>query len=267
MVSSSNSNFLNLNKRLISDLCVFAELDTVEFKVIMSAAREERFWHGQVIFYEGSRVHCVSMLLSGCVKCTQVGANGNEIILRLVGPGDIIGTLFGPAQSHSAQAIQKAVLLVWDVNVFEQLLEQFPTFGCNAMHAVEGILSEMEQRFWSASTQKIDSRLSSELLRLTNRWEGQSDSQRNIVLSHAELGQLTGMALSTISRLLRQWQTQGIVAIHRGAVTVQNSAALARIAFEAGDEEKHRIEDSRNGEPPLLTNPRSKKSQLSPPKL
>jgi CRP/FNR family transcriptional regulator, nitrogen oxide reductase regulator len=73
--------------------------------------------------------------------------------------------------------------------------------------------------------------LSSELVRLSDRLRRCTDNGRlEITLSRAELAQLTGTTLFTVSRLLCQWQTQGIVRVRRESVLVQDFAALAQIS-------------------------------------
>jgi CRP-like cAMP-binding protein len=89
----------------------------------------------------------------------------------------------------------------------------------------------MEQRFREVSTEKVGSRLSSELVRLSDRLRRCTENGRlEITLSRAELAQLTGTTLFTVSRLLCQWQTQGIVRVRRESVLVQDFAALAQIS-------------------------------------
>jgi CRP/FNR family transcriptional regulator, nitrogen oxide reductase regulator len=213
-------------------LRLFTRLDAAAYQAIISAAQEKRFWRDQTIFFEGDPVRDVFVLLSGCIKLTQTGTRGNEVILRLTTPGDVLGGVFNRAygQCCTARALRPSASLVWDVRVFEALLERFPVFRQEVTYALEERLSEMEQRFWEASTQTTESRLSSELLRLTSRLERSDTKQHKIVLSHAELAQLTGTGESTVSRLLRLWEARGIVAVQRRAVTIQNSDALARLA-------------------------------------
>lgn len=219
--------------RSLNSLRLIAELGVSELEIIISSAHEKRFWRDQAIFSEGDPIGEIFTLLSGCVKLTQARMNGHEVILRLIRRGDFVGRVFGRdgGQFCSAWAVESCALLVWDVNVFESLLEQFPTFRRKAMHLVEEQLIEMEQRFWGASTQSIETRLSSELLRLANKVEQQNARKEwRIALSHLELAQLTGISVSAITHLLRQWQTQGILAIQRRAVAVHNLDALARLA-------------------------------------
>jgi hypothetical protein len=70
------------------------------------------------------------LLLSGCVKITQIGWNGNEVILRLDGSGEIIGA-FGLLTSatrtycSTAQTTQSSTALVWDAANSESILGRF----------------------------------------------------------------------------------------------------------------------------------------------
>jgi CRP-like cAMP-binding protein len=76
----------------------------------------------------------------------------------------------------------------------------------------------------------VRSRLSSELIRLSDQIARSSRGDLEITLSRAELAQLTGTTLFTVSRLLCQWQSLGIVKIRREAVLVQDVDALARLS-------------------------------------
>lgn len=216
-----------------NSLRLFAELAAPDLETILSTAHERRCWRDQAIFSEGGPVSEVFLLQSGSIKLTQVATNGSQVILRFLSRGDIVGRVFGRdgGQFCAAWAVESSTLLQWDADVYESLLRQFPALHRSTMHAVEEQLVEMEQRFWGASAQSIESRLSSELLRLADKFESRGrKKERRIVLSHSELAQLTGTTASTISHLLREWQTQGILAIQRGAVAVHNLDALAKLA-------------------------------------
>ena len=219
-------------RQAFNSLPLFSALDVDAIETIMSTAYEKRRWRDQAIFCEGEPVRQIFLLQSGSVKLTQTRANGNQVILRLLCRGDIVGRVFGRdgQQCCTAWAVESSALLLWDADVFESLLREFPAFHRSTMNAVEEQLLEMEQKFWGAA-QCTESRLSSELLRSARKFEQQNwKKERRIVLSHLELAQLTGISTATISHLLREWQIQGILAIQRGAVAVRNLDALSRIA-------------------------------------
>lgn len=212
---------------------LFADVPAADCQSIVSTAGEKRFSRRETIFSEGNPVRDVTMLLSGCVKVTQTGLNGNEVILRLNGPGEIVGSFRLCVHCNhcsTAQTVQDSTALVWDGTTFEKLLVKYPTFRRNTLRALEERLRDMEERFREVSTEKVGSRLSSELLRLSDRLGRTSTGQLEITLSRAELAQLIGTTLFTVSRLLCQWQTQGIVTIRREAVMVRDMNALAQLS-------------------------------------
>lgn len=216
-------------------LTLFSDVDPSTCATIISAAYEKRLWRPQTIFSEGDPVRQVMMLLSGCVKLTQIGLGGNEVILRLGGMGEMVDDFLSSANgkhSSTAQVVQPAIALVWEVANFEQLLDRFPAFRRNTVRALGERLRELEQRFRELSTLNVGPRLSSELIRLSNRFGGGDNGLREIHLSREELAQLTGTTLSTVSRLLRLWQKLGIVSIHRELVQICDSAALTQLTSE-----------------------------------
>ena len=234
-VNSLNSLTSSSEKTaLVRRLALFADLLPATCSTIISAAYERRLWRRQIIFSEGDPVQQVMMLLSGCVKMTLLGPSGREVILRLVGTGELVGDLQLSANwKHlsTAKAVQSSLALVWDVTGFENLLDLFPTFQRNMVRGLEDRLRETEQRFREASTENVEPRVSSELIRLSKRFGCSENGHKEIHLTRGELAQLTGTTQSTVSRLLSRWQRLGIISIRREAVRVCNSAALAQLTL------------------------------------
>jgi CRP-like cAMP-binding protein len=203
-------------------------------RLLVRAAREKRFDRRKTIFTEGDPIRHVTLVLSGFVKGTQMGLNGNEVILRLSGAGEIVGSYrvcTGGCHCTTAQAVQPCVALVWEAAMFEKLQARIPTLLRNAARALQELLLEIEQRFREVSTEKAGSRLSSELIRISDRLRRSTDNGHlEITLSRAELAQLTGTTLFTVSRILCRWQTKGIGRLRRESVLVQDFAALAQIS-------------------------------------
>ena len=217
----------------VQRLPLFSDISPADCRTIVSTAREKRFSRREAIFFEGDPARQVVLLLSGCVKITQLGFAGAEVILRLSGVGDLVSGLgrLDANSSHcsTAQAVRPSTALVWQAATFDKVLDRFPAFQRNTVHALEERLQELEQRFCEVSTDMVRSRLSRELIRLSNRL-GRATGNAEIGLSRSELAQLTGTTEFTVSRLLTQWQTLGIVSSRREAVQVHDLAALAQLS-------------------------------------
>jgi CRP-like cAMP-binding protein len=215
---------------------LFSNVSHADCGEIVAAAQEKEFSRRQMIFLEGDPVRHVILITSGCAKTLQCGQNGNEVILRLSGPGDLVGT-FGtctPGQHCSMARAQSAcTALVWNIKAFEAATERFPILRRNAMHILTKRLHDMEERYREISTEKVAGRLSHQLVRLLDQVGKEVDGVMEICLSREELAQLTGTTLFTVSRLLSNWDERGIVRTRREAVSVHDLEALR----ELGDSE------------------------------
>src|ERR1700752_469545 len=77
--SSGHSSFVNHSAALALRSSLYSGASPVACKEVVSAARERKFDSAQVIFRQGDSVQQVVLLVSGCVKLLQVGANGHEV--------------------------------------------------------------------------------------------------------------------------------------------------------------------------------------------
>ena len=150
------------------------------------------------------------------MKVSQFGQNGSEVILRLSGPGELLGALglcSGGTHCSTAQALQSLKHSSGKL--------RFLSLSWSAFQSCDAILD---------ATKKVAPRLGSQLVRLLNQIGRTVNGGVEISLSREELAQLTGMTLFTVSRLICQWEQQGIVAARRKAVLVRNLPALIELS-------------------------------------
>ena len=126
--------------------------------------------------------------------------------------------------------MERSGALVWEAKVFEAIAERYPVLRRNITHALLLLLNEMEERFREVSTVKVAPRLCSQLIRLSSRVGKESDGKVELSFSRQDLAQLTGTTLFTVSRLLCQWEDQGIVKPERGRVLILNAEALMNLS-------------------------------------
>lgn len=219
----------------VQRLEAFSEISSSDCAAIVADAQEMQFQRHSTIFSEGSPANRVALLLSGCVKITQGRAQGQEVILRLNGPGDLLGKLGNQTRanhSYTTHTVQPSVALVWEMDTFEAAVDRFPLLRRNIASILERHLNELEIRYREVSTEKVPSRLSNLLVRLVSQVGKRIEGCVEIALSRRELAQLTGTTLFTVSRLLCQWEAQGIVSARREVVLVHDVPALLELARE-----------------------------------
>lgn len=229
------SNYHSIIKRraeVVRIFRLFADISPEDCAKIVATAQHRSYPSGKTIFFEGDAVRQVMLLTSGCVKLSQTGSQGQEVILRLIGSGDTLCAECFPTYTHcsTAQTMQPSSALVWDSHQFEAMANRVPILGRNIACTLLRTLNQLEVRFREICTEKVASRLSSELLRLVNQVGQRSNGHVEIAISQKDLAQLVGTTLFTVSRVLGQWESQGIVKPQRQGVLVLDIAALESVS-------------------------------------
>lgn len=217
-------------------LPIFFGLTPAECRAIVAAACETKFSRSHTVFIEGDPCRQVLLVLSGCVKVTQLGASGCEVILWVCGSGELVGALESSSGSNNlvtARTAEPTTALEWDAPSFETICDCYPIIRRNTARLLGLRLQELEDRFREISTQKVVPRLSQQLIRLSNQLRQHTNGRPEINLSREELAQLTGTTQFTVSRLLCQWGRLGIVSSRRHGVVVLKVQALKELS-EAG---------------------------------
>jgi CRP-like cAMP-binding protein len=214
---------------------LFAGMSPGDCMEIASHARVRTFVRDQLLFTQGHPVPSLILLESGTVKMTQIGVDGSEVLMWMRGRGEPVDIYAASTLSNhtcSAQAMERCRALVWDSERLQALAERYPQMRMNIFRIVTERLVELEERFREMATESVTTRLALNLLRLVKGVGTQSKGGIHVALSRAELAQMTGTTLFTISRVLSSWAERGFVHPLREAVLVIDPDKLQMISFE-----------------------------------
>ena len=206
-----------------------------DYEGICRAARHRQFARGEILYFEGDPVKQFFLLASGSVKVTKLGRGGEEVILSLMTPGDVLGavSLFSSGLCcTTAEAFRAGKALVWEAPVFRDLMERFPVLHQNMLVILNERLRELEDRFHEVATNKAGTRVALQLLRLLKSVGQPVEAGVEVSLSREELAQMTGTTLFTVSRLLSAWEARGVVRPRREAVAICDVPSLQAISEE-----------------------------------
>ncbi len=208
---------------------IFAELSKDELTNILSCARMRTFGRDELLFSQGQTARNLIVLQSGSVKHTQLSSNGDEVLLRVSGPGDPVNLqmdLNTCNHSCTARAKEESRAWIWETRRLQELLDRYPRFRSNMTHLLAFRLNELEERFREIATEKVPRRLALVLLRLMKQVGKCSADGTRIILSRGELAQMTGATLFTVSRLLSSWAELGLVGPRRRGVIIRDALRL-----------------------------------------
>jgi len=222
---------------------LFRDISASQCREISSLGRERNFSQDESIIVEGDAMQSVWLLTAGRAKTVRHSAVGKLVILHVAGPGDVLDGLgYGAGSTHSvaAYALEACRILTWDMAEFESLSQRFPALLRNSVRILTQRMRTLEGRVHEFATERVPQRLARVLLRLI------AESGTSAVdLSCEELAQMAGTTLFTVSRLLCEWASEGIIRPERSAILFENLPGLIAVAMQDTGREDTRREDSR----------------------
>ena len=192
-------------------------------------ARKER------LFEQGEPAEHLWLVLRGRVKLSQVGAEGQEVVVRFFGPGEIFGgvaLLPGATYPVAAEMVEAGRLLSWPHAVVSRLAVEEPRLALKTTATIAARMRELQDRFRELATERVHQRIARALLRLAHQAGRRVDEGVLIdhPLSRQDLAEMTGTTLYTVSRVLSGWESDGILAIGRQRVVVRDPHRLVAVA-------------------------------------
>uniref|UniRef100_UPI0010413771 helix-turn-helix domain-containing protein n=1 Tax=Actinomadura roseirufa TaxID=2094049 RepID=UPI0010413771 len=166
-------------------------------------------------------------------------SEGDESIIDLVGPGDLVGVLgpWGHPQRGTVAALEQVAALRVDRAKFRALLAANPQVAEAMMHAVARSTTFGGRRH-AVRAAEHPQRLAYHLLELAHRFGEPAARGVEIPLrlSQAELANWAGISRETLVRWFRLWRGKGILGRRPRPLTVLDLELLRREASPWGDE-------------------------------
>ena len=214
-----------LDESLLANLPPFRSLTRPQIREILDAAGTARFDAGQTVFAEGTPVERFFLLLDGHIRVQRITAEGDQIILLHIAPGQLFG--IGAALGHKAYpatavAADDCVVLAWPNRLWSDFIATYDGFATQTYSTVGERLADMQSVIVEMATKQVEQRIAAALLRLITQMGRKVDKgiEIDFPITRQNISDMTGTTLHTVSRLLSAWEKAGIVASARRKITV-----------------------------------------------
>lgn len=189
---------------------------------------------GYMLAMEDDPYTDVMVLLGGWAKATCNTASGEEIVLRIYGPGDIFGAepaLAGQPRSETVTALAECTALLLPARKFTDLLDgSQPVSRAFTLAMLQRARAADEQvRLRNASPVLGVARV---LLELARRAGVRVPDGISIPvdLTQEDLASMLGTSRSTVARTLSSLRQQGAIRTGYRAITITDAGTLREIA-------------------------------------
>lgn len=174
------------------------------------------------MFRQGEDASHSYLMAWGRVRLDQTTSDGRNVVIRYLGPGDLVGTvavLRRKPYPATPVAVEDGVALYWSAAVKAKLIEAHSVLATNAIELIGCRLEELQERLQELATQRVERRIAGTLLRQVRHAGRRVEGGVEIpyTLTRNEIAELTATTLHTVSRTLAAWEQEGILSGKRAA--------------------------------------------------
>jgi CRP/FNR family transcriptional regulator len=203
---------------------VLAELPSELRKNIAAAAQAVTVPAGAMLFDERQPCQGFPFVLAGAIRVAKVSASGRELPLYRVTPGEtciitsscLLGNV--PYNARGTTESETALVLL-PQGMFIDLLAQAP-FRNFIFNLFAERMADLMRLVEEVAFRKLDQRLAALLL----------GKGRVVHATHQQLADELGSVREMVSRLLKGFAEQGLVALGREQIEIRDAAGLRRLA-------------------------------------
>jgi CRP/FNR family transcriptional regulator, nitrogen oxide reductase regulator len=232
----------SLDRTLVRSFSLFDKLSDSELDEVLERAMVRRLEAGHSVFEQGQTATEFFVLLHGRLKVTQVTPAGQQVMVRIVNPGDLFGiakALQRPDYPGTATAAAESLVLAWPMSNWSEFVDHYPSLAVNAMQTIGQRLQEAQSRIREMSTEEVERRIAHAVLRLAQQ-SGKKEAtgiRIDFPVTRQDIAEMTGTTLHTVSRILSTWEHRGLVEGGRQKLLVKDAHALMLMA-EGRDNQK-----------------------------
>ena len=201
---------------ILNSINIFSELSDEECSTFQKFFKPRNYLKNSMIILEEEYGDLVFVVQTGTIKITRVNDEGKEVILALLGPGEIFGELAildGEARSANALAQENCNLLAINKEDFLEILKNNFSVSYNLMCELAKRLRKSDQQIEALSLSDAEHRIGVSLLNLAEDMgvirKGKVTIQ-NLPFQQ-DIANMAGTSRETVSRVLKLLENKSMI--------------------------------------------------------
>jgi CRP/FNR family transcriptional regulator, cyclic AMP receptor protein len=213
-----------------------SELSPNERVALFERGRKRRFNRSATLINAGTVSGSVAVILEGRIKLSFFTDEGNEVLLAIRGPGDLVGDLSaldGQPHSATATALEPVDAMIIAATDFVAFLLEHSRVALMFFRMLSARLRDADEKRIEFAAYDSIGRVARRLVEMAERFGDQQDQGLFITLplSQEELAGWTGSSREAVSKALQALRSKGLIETQRRAVTILDLPGLTRRAI------------------------------------
>lgn len=206
-----------------------AEKEKLDSMAVMRHAPKK-----QVLYFPTDSSNSIYMLKAGKVKISRLTPDGKEIILTILGPGEIFGELGITGQQEReefAEVTDDAIICVVGMADLQRMMKENPKFNTEILKFIGFRLKRVQSRLESLIFKSAEQRIRS-LLKELGEEHGSiiagDENQREVRLglTHDDIAKLTATSRQTVTTQLNELEKKELIKYDRKRIYVKDLRQL-----------------------------------------
>jgi CRP/FNR family cyclic AMP-dependent transcriptional regulator len=177
----------------------------------------------------------VYIIESGTVKIHIEQADGRDVILAILGPGDIVGEMSlidSSGRSASVVTLEESQLAWMSGRDFQECLKAIPAVAQNLVRIMSRRVRLANELIQALAHLDVHGRVARQLLAFADKYgtEGASGVLIPIRLTQGDIADLVGASRKRVNQVMVTFKDSGYIAVdEKGKVTVLDRKSLVRM--------------------------------------
>jgi CRP-like cAMP-binding protein len=222
-------------RAILGQCGLFRRLSVGERDALLARARVQKYAAHETIFLMGSPGDSMVAVLRGTIRISMPSPDGKEVVLAILGPGEICGEialLDGKERTADARAATDCTVVVLERRDVLSFFAQYPDAWARLIEVLCERLRTADQQMAEFALLPVPVRLAKALLRLAASDRPVLDGAvaTHVHLTQRELGNVIGATRESVNKYLRAWQRKGCLRIGDRLIVITNRAAVENLA-------------------------------------
>ncbi len=224
-----------LTPERLRNVSLFAGLESRDLDDVAAALRLSRVRAGTHLISMEQPGNRAYVILSGTVKVFVDHIDGSEVILALLGPGEVVGEMSlvdNLSRSASVTTLETSTLAWMDRASFWRQMQSTPQLMANMVALLSRRLRLANTRLRASATLDVEGRVALQILALAHEFGEETDSGGTRIpvrLSQNDLAALVSASRVRVNQIMVDYKRNGFLEVDRNLrITVLNEDALAQ---------------------------------------
>jgi len=206
---------------------LFASFPDDQLRLLVPVVTRRSAPRGSVIMAAGDQIDSLYIVISGRLKVMMGDADGKEVILSLIGPGEFfgeMGLIDDSPRSASVVAMEVCELLSITKRDFKNCLAGNFEMSMAVMRGLVRRLREADRKIGSLALLDVYGRVARLLLDMSEDVNGQKTVTRR--LPKQDIAKMVGASREMVSRVMKDLQMGGYIEVRGSTIVLRDTILL-----------------------------------------